>query len=438
MGIPNRLTDGSAKRKRCAPGPKGTFFWGSLGALQNDSTGFLSQAARDHGDIVRFRFGPFTAHLLNRPEYVEHVLSRNAGNYDKLTRSAERIRATCGDSLLFDGPVWQRHRRLIQPVFQPGNMADIAPEIDAAMAPFLGRWREHARKGTPVDIVSEMMRLLISTSVKILFSSDVDADKIDRALAVILADTWRRIEAPFDLSQLSARFHRRAFKDAVQEIDDIVFDIIRDRRHGAGTEDDVLSRLLQAHQTEGEAQLSDLELRDAAVTLLLAGHETTANALARAFFLVAQSPGQGFENANPKNLFAEAIRLYPSIWIIERRAIAEDEIAGCYIPKGSSVLMSPYVLHRRPEFWPDPERFDPSRFEGPATEGRPRNAYIPFGLGAHRCVGLHMANNLAARIIGNVYQQFRLRLLPDQDVTLVPGITLRHEKPVQMWVELAD
>ncbi len=432
------MTGKIEKFRSRAPGPKGTHLWGSLGALRKDSIGFLSQAVRDHGDIVRFRFGPITAHLLNRPEYVEHVLSRNAGIYDKLTRSAERIRATCGDSLLFEGPVWQRHRRLIQPVFQPGNMADITPEIDAAMAPFMDRWYEHARSGAPIDIVSEMMRLLISTSVKILFSSDIDADKIDRALAVLLADTWRRIEAPFDLSQLSLRFHRRAFKDAVQEIDDIVFDIIRDRRRGMGAEEDVLSRLLQAHQTEGEAQLSDLELRDAAVTLLLAGHETTANALARAFFLVAQSPDQGFETSDPKHLFAETIRLYPSIWIIERRAIAEDEIAGFHIPKGSSVLMSPYVLHRHPEFWPKPEMFDPARFECPATESRPRNAYIPFGLGAHRCVGLHMANNLAARIIGNVYQCFRLRMLPDQDVTMVPGITLRHGKPVGMRVELAD
>lgn len=422
-------------RKQRAPGPRGTLVWGSLGDFRKDSTGFLLRAVQNHGDIVRFRFGPITAHLLNRPEHIEHVLSRNAQNYDKLTRSAERIRATCGDSLLYDGPLWQRHRRLIQPVFQPSNAADIGPVIDDAMAGMLDRWDDLARKNEPIDIVSEMMRLLISASVRVIFSSDVDAERIDKALVVILEDTWRRLEAPLDPSMISSRFHRRAFKDAVHEIDDIVFDIIKERRQSNGIEDDVLSRLLVAHEAEGEAQLSDLELRDAAVTLLLAGHETTANALARAFYLVAQSPDKGFEMADPKKLFAETIRLYPSIWIIERRSIADDQIDGYHIPKGSSVLMSPYVLHRHSEFWPDPERFDPSRFDEGASDTRPRHAYLPFGLGPHRCVGLHMANTLASRILTNVYERFRLRLLPDQTASLAPGITLRHENTVRMRVE---
>jgi len=418
-----------------APGPKGSLIWGSLGDFRRDSIGFLLQSVQNHGDVVRFRFGPITAHLLNRPEYAEHVLSRNAQNYDKNTRSAERIRATCGDSLLFEGPVWLRHRRLIQPVFQPKNMMDIGPLVDQAMTGMLERWSGFARRNEPVDIVSEMMRLLISTAVKILFGTDVDADRIDRALAVILADTWRRIQAPLDPSMISLRFHRRAFKDAVGEIDDIVFDIIKERRRSGVVADDVLSRLLVAHETEGEEQLSDQELRDAAVTLLLAGHETTANALARAFSLVAQSPEKNFETTNPTKLFAEAVRLYPSIWVIERRVISHDQIGGYHIPRGSSVLVSPFVLHRNPEFWPDPDQFDPTRFDAGPSENRPRHAYIPFGLGLHRCVGLHLANSLASRIMSNVYQRFRLRLMPDQATTMVPGITLRHESAVRMMVE---
>jgi len=418
-----------------APGPKGGLIWGSLGDFRRDSIGFLLQSAQNHGDVVRFRFGPITAHLLNHPEYAEHVLSRNAPNYDKNTRSAERIGATCGDSLLFEGPVWLRHRRLIQPVFQPKNMMDIGPLVDEAMTGMLERWSSIASQNEPIDIVSEMMRLLISTAVKILFGTDVDADRIDRALAVILADTWRRIQAPLDLSMISPQFHRRAFKDAVGEIDDIVFDIIRERRRNGSTADDVLSRLLVAHETEGEEQLSDQELRDAAVTLLLAGHETTANALARAFYLVAQSPVEKFETTDPVKLFAETVRLYPSIWVIERRVISDDQIGGYHIPRGSSVLVSPFVLHRNPEFWPDPDQFDPSRFDARPSENRPRHAYIPFGLGLHRCVGLHLANSLASRIMSNVYQRFRLRLMPDQTTTMVPGITLRHEGAVRMMVE---
>jgi len=418
-----------------APGPTGGLIWGSFGEFRRDSIGFLLQSAQNHGDIVRFRFGPITAHLLNRPEYAEHVLSRNAQNYDKNTRSAERIRATCGDSLLFEGPVWRRHRRLIQPVFQPKNMMEIGPLVDGAMAGMLARWSGFARRNEPVDIVSEMLRLLISAAVKILFGTDVDAVRIDRALAVILDDTWHRIRAPLDLSMISPRFHRRAFKDAVGEIDGIVFDIIKERRCNGVQADDVLSRLLISHGIEGDEQLSDQELRDAAVTLLLAGHETTANALARTFNLVAQSPGKNFEQTDPVKLFAEAVRLYPSIWVIERRVISDDRISGYHIPQGSSVLVSPYVLHRNPEFWPDPDRFDPTRFDARPSENRPRHAYIPFGLGPHRCVGLHMANALASRIVANVYERFRLRLMPGQAAGMVPGITLRHESAVRMMVE---
>lgn len=418
-----------------APGPKGGLIWGSLNEFTTDSLSFLGQAAQDYGDVVRFRFGPITAHMVNSPEHIEHVLSRNAKNYDKNTRSAERIRATCGDSLLFEGPAWQRHRRLIQPVFQPRNMGDTAPVVDSAMAPMLDRWAECVKRGEPVDIVYEMMQLLITVSVRVLFTSEVDVDRIDCALAVLLDDTWRRLEAPLDLSTLSSRFHRPAFKAAVREIDEIVFEIIKTRRNSGETHDDVLSRLLVAHETEGEAQLSDQELRDAAVTLLLAGHETTANALARAFYLIAKSPEKNFETTDPNALFSETLRLYPSVWIIERRAIEDGEIAGYHIPKGSSVLVLPFVLHRHPEFWPNAEEFDPTRFDAEQSENRPRHAYLPFGLGPHRCVGLHMANALATRVMTNVFDRFRLRLLPDQPVTMVPGVTLRHANTVRMLVD---
>ena len=409
-----------------APGPKGTLIWGSLADLNADSLGLFAQAAQEHGDVVRFHFGPVMAHLINRPEFIEQVLSRHVRNYDKATRSADRIAATTGDSLLSaNSDAWGRHRRLIQPAFQPKCFQNLAPVIDTLLDPMLANWRA---TGT-IDIVDEMMQLVIAVAIKVLFSSDIDPQQINDPLGVLLADTWRRIEAPLDPSMLSRHLHRRAFKDAVRAIDDIVLDLIQARRTADARPDDVLSRLLSAHEDSGDAQLDDTELRDAAVTLLLAGHETTANALSWAFIHAAD----GFETAAPADIFAEAIRLHPSIWVIERRVIADDNIGGFHIPRGSSVLISPYTMHRHPDYWPAPDVFDPSRFG--AQNDRPRHAYIPVGLGPHRCVGLHLANGIACHVIARVFESFDMRLVPDQNLDHDPGITLRHKSVVMMQVQ---
>ncbi len=410
-----------------APGPKGSLIWGSLPAFKADALGFLSQAFRDHGDIVRLRFGPITAHLINHPDHIAQVLSRNGTGYDKATRSASRIAATTGDSLLSaNQPAWARHRRLIQPAFQPGCFAGIGPVVDSLLEPMLDRWQ----KAGTIDIVDEMMQLVIRAAVRILFSSDIDPQRISTALEILLADTWRRIEAPLDASILSPRFHRRDFTAALARIDAIVLDLVQQRRAMAQRPDDVLSRLLAAHEGHGEAPLGDTELRDAAVTLLLAGHETTANALSWAFIHCASGPVTG----DAAQIFAEAVRLHPSIWVIERRAVHGDRIGGYDIPRGSSVLISPYILHRRPDFWPNPQAFDPSRFAGDAP--RLRDGYLPYGLGQHRCIGLHLANAMAVRIIDRVLARFSLTLLPGQSLAPVPGITLRHHGPVQLKAQV--
>jgi len=419
-----------------APGPRGGLIWGSLPDFKQDALGFLSKATHDHGDVVRMRFGPVTAHLVNRPEYVEQILSHEASCYDKNTRSVARIQATCGDSLLSaNQDAWLRHRKLIQPVFQPRYLETVGDTVDGAMETVLNRWSKISDQGGTIDIVSEMMHLVISISAEILFASSVASDRIEDALDIILADTWRRLEAPLDPSMISKRFHRRAFKNAVSEIDDIVFNIIQNRRNSGIIKDDLLSRLLAAHEGSSEAQLTDQELRDAAVTLLLAGHETTANALSWAFYSVAKAPEMNFEASNLHHVFSETIRLYPSIWIIERRAIKDNEINGYHIPRGSSVLISPYLLHRHPEFWPNAEQFDPTRFDPERIAQRPRHAYIPFGLGPHRCVGLHMATSIATRIMQNVYKRFRLHLMPEQTATIMPSITLRHSGSLRMTLK---
>lgn len=411
-----------------APGPRGLPITGSLLRFKFGALPLLEQAAKDYGDVVRLRFGPIKAHLLNHPDHIEHVLSRHADHYDKNTRSVARIKATCGDSLLSaNTTAWARHRALIQPLFRPSLFTDINTVVASEIAPLMDRWTQAAKSNTPIDIAADMMHLVIGISARLIFSSSVDATKIEDALETILEDTWRRLEAPFDLSLASAKLHRPSFQKALTTVNTIVTDLIQDRRRSTDQPDDMLTRLLAAHEATDDTQLSDQELRDAAVTLLLAGHETTANALAWAFYEMAQLTDRDPKTTNPTHIFAEAIRLYPSIWIVERRVVVDDVIAGYRIPRGTSVLISPYLIHRHPAYWPAPNTFDPDRH---ATEtDRPRHAYIPFGLGQNRCIGLHMAQAIADEVLGQLYAQFRLHPVQNA-IGIDPKITLRPDGPL--------
>jgi cytochrome P450 len=345
---------------------------------------------------------------------------------------------------------------LIQPVFQPQHVAEYGPVIDASITEMLDAWEASAGRGERVDIVAEMMGLTLTIAARVLFRADIRAqiEIIQQALAVILQDTWRRLETPLDLAAISPLFHRPRFRRAVREVDQVVLGIISRRRQDGGGGADLLSRLLRAHQAYESQCFSDRELRDAVLTLLLAGHETTANALANAFCLIARSPptqqrltreaklqptaAAGSQLTAARNTFAEAIRLYPSIWIIERRVVSDDQIGGYAIPRGSTVILSPYLLHRHPDFWQAAEKFDPQRFAPGRDANRPRHAYIPFGVGPHRCIGEHMAQLVATRILSRVHGRFHLGLVADQVIQHVPGITLRHDRPVWMHLKRLD
>ena len=439
--------------KRRAPGPRGQFLLGSLPEFRRDMIGLLEESVRQHGDVVRFRFGPVTAHLVNHPDHVEHVLLERSDNYDKRTRSVAKIRTTCGNSLLAsDGEPWRRHRRLIQPAFRQEYLQRFLPVIAEITSRTLQRWQDFATAGEAIDVVSEMMQLTLKIAARIFFGTDVkdDAAVIEHSLAVILRDTWRRLETPFDLAAISPAFRRPAFRRALREIDGVVYRIIEDRRRDESASDDLLSMLLEAHEGAGEKGLDDRELRDAVITLLLAGHETTANALAWTFYLVSQSEdveerllgeaaAESGESAGNRSyvsmVFAETIRFYPSIWIMERHVRSHDEIGGYHIPAGSTVMISPYLLHRHPEFWDEPEVFDPDRFADEPDTFRSRCSYVPFGIGPHQCIGQQMALLVARHVLRAIYQRFHLQLVPGQTIGMEPGITLRHGGRVLMTLE---
>ena len=444
----------SSHRTNTAPGPPGHGLLGHLPEFRQDVLGLMTGAARDYGDVVRFRLGPQVVHLLNHPDHVAHVLQRHARNFDKQTRSAHYIRRVTGDSLLTtNGEFWQRQRRLLQPAFHHQNIDGFADQMAIATTTMLEGWRERAGQPEALDIASEMMRLTYTIVGRTLFSEDVgpDAELIERAMQVILPATFGRLGRVLNWPDWIPTPENLRFAKALRQMDQVVYRIIEAhrRRQTAGQPDrDLLSMLLRVRDADSGAGLTDRQLRNETLTFLLAGHETTANALAWTFYLLSQHPwaearlreevGSVLGGRVPgladlaglrwtKAVVKEAMRLFPPIWIIERRVITDDQVGNFQLPAGSAVVISPYVLHRHPGFWENPDRFDPARFEGSVPD-----AYLPFGTGPRFCIGSEFAMMEAVLITAMVTQAFHLQLVPGHPVTPLPGITLRMRHGLAM------
>jgi len=450
----------SPDQRARAPGPPGHPLLGHLQGFRRDVLGLMMEAARTHGDVVRFRLGPQVVHLLNHPDHVQHVLQRHTRNYDKRTRSAAFIKGVTGESLLTaNGEYWQRQRRQLQPAFHRQNIAGFIGPMAAATQAMIERWRQRGPEGGPMDMAEEMSRLTYVIVGRTLFSADVgpDAEAINGAMQVILPHTFGRLGRVVNWPDWVPTPENRRFRRALRVVDTTVFRIIDEHRRAmarnAAPPADLLGLMMQVREeTTGEG-LTDTQLRNETTTFLLAGHETTANALMWTFHLLGRHPEieqQVREEAATvlggrmptlddlprlvwtKRAVMEAMRLFPPIWIIERRVIGDDTIGGYPLPAGSSVVISPYALHRHPAFWNHPEVFDPSRFEQPPPE-----AYIPFGTGPRFCIGREFALLEAQVITAMVVQAFRLRPVADHPVEPWPGITLRARHGLPMTVRPA-
>jgi len=326
-----------------------------------------------------------------------------------------------------------------------------------ATTTMLERWRPQAT----IDIASEMMRLTYTIVGRTLFSTDVaaDAEEVEHAMEVLLAQTYRRLERLVDLPEALPIPGNRRFRAALATVDRIVYRILSARRQagdgsGDGSEPaDLLDILLRERDEESGQGMEDGQIRNEVLTLLLAGHETTANALTWTFYLLARHP-EAMERVRAEaaavlgdrppvsedlaalpcteRVIRESMRLYPPIWAMERRAALEDELGGYPIPAGSTVVVSPWVTHRHPAFWSEPERFDPERFTEERAAGRPTLAYLPFGAGPRFCIGGHFAMTEALVITAMVIRSWRLRLVEGHPVVPEPGITLRARHGVAL------
>lgn len=468
------------------PGPGSRPPLDDLRTLRVGPHAFMIRVAQQYGPILRYPIGPLAVYLVTDPDGVKHVLQDNHRNYDKDTFQYNLLSSITGRGLLTsDGEFWLRQRRLAQPAFHRQRINGFVGLMTDYAERMLARWDEHAARGEPLDVAAEMMHVALQIVGKALFSIDIggQADELAQATLTVLDHIVGRARTFGMMPEWLPTAGNRRYRAAMRVLDGAVNATIERRRPPppaplpvkeggaelpsprrggvggevvAGGEVDLLSMLMNARdEATGEA-MTDRQLRDEAMTMLVAGHETVASALAWTWHLLAQNPeAEAKLHAElaevlggrapavddlPKlrytqAVFEEALRLYPPAWIITRKALGEDEIGGYRIPTGALVVASPYVTHRSADYWDEPDAFRPARFLPEATAGRHRFAYYPFGGGPRLCIGNTFALVEAQAIIASVAQRYAPRPIPGHPIEVEPGVTLRPKHGLMMALD---
>lgn len=440
------------------PGPNGLPFIGSLFRARRNPLSFALDLTRECGDIAAFRIGIYSGYLVNHPDYFQHVLQSNSRNYSKANYNYNKLKPVLGEGLITaDGDSWLRNRRLIQPLFHKKRIAQDGSIITRTVANLLKRWEKASASNQPINLSASMMRLSLRIIIRILFSQEIDTvtNYVLHAFTTLNEDVAYRFRSVFVPPLWIPTRRNRAFNKAKAELDEVVYALIRKRRENDTSQNDLLDMLLSAREEPSGEGLTDKQIRDEAMTLMLAGHETTANLLTWACYLLSQHPSvlQTLQTelqkviggrlpttedlprlGYTKQVLQESLRLYPPVWIISRRAINNDMIAGYSIPAGSTVTLCAYTLHRHPDFWRNPELFRPERFAPARVNKQPPVAYFPFGAGPRACVGSHLALTEAQLILATIFQRYRLTMAPGQPVTPEPLVTLRPRNDLYMTV----
>jgi cytochrome P450 len=438
---------------RLPPGPPTRLFGlAAYPAFSGDRIGALARLAKEYGDVVLFRLGRQRMALLNHPDHVEDVLVTRARLFKK-GRALERAKGLLGEGLLTaEGEAHLRQRRLVQPSFHRQRVEGYAQAMVAHAARSAERWRD----GGEIDVAAEMTQLTLTIVGDTLFGADVggDAQSIRQALTDVF-EIFPITMSPLGplLEHLPLPVVRRS-KRARATLDRIIYRIIDERRRTSADRGDLLSMLLLAQDEEQNgARMTDTQVRDEAMTLFLAGHETTANALTWTWHLLAQHPdverrlheeldtvvGDRLPRADDaaslpytRRVLSEVMRCYPPAWGIGRRAIEDVEIGGYTIPRGTVVLMSQYLLHHDARFFPEPERFDPDRWLPERQRTRPRFAYFPFGGGNRVCIGESFAWTEGILVLATLARHWRLERVETAPVPMKAMLTLRPARPIRM------
>lgn len=445
---------------RLAPGPRGKLLIGSLLDLRRDLIGFLQQVSGEYGDIVRFTVAGFTVHLINHPDHLRHVLQVNARNYDKQSHEYRPLKLAFGEGLFTsDGDFWKKQRRLMQPAFHRQRILKLGENIVADVVDRVDTWAPYAERGEPLDVAAEMVALSMNVATKSLFSTGLRGDDevrtIARNLDTVINYCLYRTMVPFAPPPKVPTRRNRSFGAAMAELDGIIYRILHERRAQEGGTHDLLSMLLEARDEETGEGMPDKQMRDEIATLLLGGYETTSNQLSWAWYELSRNPeiearlheeldrvlgdrlptvADVAQLEYTNRILEETLRLYPVPWL-ERRAAAADTIGGYHVKAGSLIYISPYLTHRHPDFWAEPERFDPDRFTPERSADRPRFAYFPFGGGPRLCIGNRLAQLEAQLTLATIAQRYRLRMVPGHPVEPKMQVTTSPRYGLKMTLE---
>ena len=429
-------------------GPRGYPLVGHIPAFLRDRLGFLSDCAARYGDVVRLRIGRPTL-LLNNPDDIRHVLIANGSNYEKTPRlTSARGRRLSGSGLLTGtGAAAQRQRKLLRPVFSRKTIDSLAASFVRNTQALLERWPDRGE----LDVAPPMMALAQNNILDAVLGASIDdRDRLARDLTI-----RRRYMEQFFFSPFPAWWPNRvglAYRSAILRIDAMLDGAIQQRRRNDQSADDLLSLLVAAKHDDG-AGMTDAQVRDEARTLLITGYETNGEALAWTLHLLAKHSeiearlhaevgalcGRRPPSVDdvPKlrytaAVLAESMRLFPPTWIIVRIAVADDMLpSGAPVAAASKIYLCPYVTHRDPRYWSDPDRFDPDRF-GDAAPSRPALAYFPFSAGARVCLGESLARMESVLVLATITQSFAVTDAGGHGIELEPRMTLRSKSGVRV------
>ncbi len=404
--------------------------------------------------------------IILHPDGVQHVLQDNHSNYSKDTREFALFSYLMGNGLVIsNGDFWLRQRRMMQPAFHRQKINALSGMICEEAQATIDRWEKTRLNGLSFNLMGEMLDLSLEMVTRALFGarlSDPDGT-IAANIAFLMEDMGYRFERPWYPPPGVPTPYNRRFTTARQYLDKIVFSLIDERRRNPDLPGDLLSMLIQATDEGAEtpdgktARMTDVQLRDEAVTLLVAGHETTASALTWTLYLLSQHPeaearllrevDEVLADRTPtledltsmpytRMVIDESLRLYPPGWLTFRKALADDEIGGYRIPAGTTLTLSQWATHRHPQFWQNPEVFDPERFSPERSQDRPRFAFFPFGGGPRLCIGSSFALLELQLVLPMLARRFQFELDPTRTVLTDPQVTLRPKGG--MWMRLKD
>ena len=432
------------------PGPRNP--WLAYAALYRDPLGYLTRAARKHGDVVHIKIGRKSDFLLNHPDLVRAALL----DHENLRRCVHRpLRRVLGKGLLTcRGERHKKQRALLQPMFTRERIVALGDVMVGEITRRTDRWRE----GATLDMAPEMLELAISIAGKALFDVDFSSKAAglrDALVTVLQATRFNNLAvASKQFEKLSLPIHRR-FARAAEKLETEIRAIIAERQKGASEGPDLLSIMVRL-QKQSRKGLTEQKIRDQILTFLMVGHETTATALMWTWYLLSENPevatklysevdhvlgdrlpsGQDCDRLPyTRMVFAESMRLYPPVWLLTRRAVGDVKINGFVIRSGSYVHLSPFVMHRDPRYFPEPERFDPERWTPEAVAARPKFSYFPFGGGSLQCIGESFAWMQGVLTIATLARRWQMRLVLGHRIELDPHITLRSRYGMPMILE---